>query len=71
MRGEVGVHEGFEVGPVPLGKGVEDVPVFVGGVGGCEGAYGGEAFVQAGFEAGEFGDVVGDVVAGSGIAFLA
>lgn len=64
MGWEVGVHEGFEVGSVPLGEGGVDVPV-CGGLGGGEGAGGVEAVVEAGFEAGELVDVVGEVVAGS------
>ena len=64
MGWEVGVHEGFEVGAVPLRQRVVDVPFGV-GVGG-EGAGGGETFVEAGFEAGDFVDGWGDVVAGAG-----
>ena len=67
VRGEVGVHESFEVRAVPLRQCVGDVPVGVGGVVGGEGAGGGEAFVQAGFEGGDFGGVVGEIVAGSGV----
>ena len=43
VRREVRVHEGFEVGPVPLGDGVVDDPVRVGRFG--EGAGGRETFV--------------------------
>lgn len=63
---EEGVHEGFEVGAVPLGEGVGDVPVEVGGFAFGEGAGWCQAFVQAGFEAGDFFRVVGKVVAGAG-----
>ena len=72
VRGEVGVHEGFEVGAVPLGQGGVDGPVGGGGgVAGRERAGGGEAFVQTGFEAGDFFLVVVQVVAWSGGGRLA
>ena len=63
MGWEVGVHEGFEVGAVPLGEGVGDVPVGVWG--GGEGAGGCEAGVEAVFEAGDLVGVGWEVVAWS------
>ena len=69
---EVRVHEGFEVGAVPLGEGGVDGPVGGGrGVAGGEGAGGGETFVQSGFEAGDFFLVVVEVVAWAGGGRLA
>lgn len=65
---QVRVHEGFVVGAVPLGEGGVDGPVAVargGGRGVFEGAGGGEALVEAGFEAIDLVGVVGEVVAGA------
>lgn len=61
MRRQERIHEGFEVRAVPLGQGVEDIPVAVvflrEGAGGCE------AFVQAVLEAFDLVDIVGNVIA--------
>ena len=61
MAGEVRVHKGFEVGAPPLGERVADVPVGVGG-GRVDG---GEALIQAVFEARDLFSIGGEIVAWS------
>ena len=66
MRRQEGIHEGLEVGSVPLRDGVGDGPLAICCGGGfAEGTCRSEALVQALFEAFDLVDVVAEVVAGS------
>lgn len=63
MRGDEGVHEGFEVWAPPLREGVADFPFVVDAFARELGPDGGEAFVEAVAEAFELGFVGLEVVA--------
>lgn len=65
MRRYKRIHKRLEIRPPPLGQGIADNPVVVDRFAAELGSAGGEAFVQARFEAGDFVVFGAEVVAGS------